>query len=86
MANRQPKRTPKGRTRGKGFVVAVLADGVHTSGKQRRKSLEPKLRLDEGRKPPRRADGTPSGILGAAKRLPGSRRSDGKPRRPVHQR
>ena len=42
-----------------GFTVALLPSGPELAAKQRRKMLVPKLRFEKGRKPPRRADGTP---------------------------
>jgi hypothetical protein len=51
------KRSPKRRTRGKSFVVAILPGAVEMAGKRRR-ALDPKVRFAGRRKPPMRATGT----------------------------
>jgi hypothetical protein len=51
------------------LVVAVLPGGVQDIGKSRRKTLDPSLR-GAIRKPPRRADGSPSRDLSVPKARP----------------
>jgi hypothetical protein len=61
------KRTSKAPRR-KAFTVAILPTGARLSAKGRWKSLVATLGLEEGRKPPLRADRTPVETLRVWKR------------------